>query len=70
MIRQLVGINGNLFPLIPASELRGCNLPRSEIGFPKETALKGWFKYKERADVKYASDRKKGEMIFRPMEYL
>jgi hypothetical protein len=62
MTRHLVDINGRLFPLIPASELRGCTFPASEIGYPKEAALKGWFKFTEKANIKFASDRKKGEI--------
>jgi len=67
MIRHLVDVNGRLFPLIPASELRGCNFPASEIGYPKEAALRGWFAYTERANIKYAADKKKGEKDFGPM---
>jgi len=69
MIRHLVDINGRLFPLVQASELRGCIFPASEIGHPKEAALKGWFNYTEKANIKYASDKKKGELASGMMYY-
>lgn len=60
MIRHRVDRSGKLFPLAPASELRCCNLPATEIGFPKAAAIKGWIAYKRKADMKYAAQRRKG----------
>jgi hypothetical protein len=39
MIRQYVDRDGKLHSIAPASELRGCRLPNSEIGWSKEAAL-------------------------------
>lgn len=47
MIRQRVDRNGNLFPLKPIFEIRKLNVPRSDIGQPKEKALGGWREYRE-----------------------
>jgi hypothetical protein len=63
MIRELVDMKGRSHPLRPASELRACTFPASEIGWPKEAALKLWFQHREKADIKYASQKKKGGIV-------
>ncbi len=43
----------------PAAEIRACTFSKEEIGFPKAAALKGWFQYRAKSDIKYASEMKK-----------
>ncbi|CZR66091.1 related to acetyl-hydrolase [Phialocephala subalpina] len=59
MIRLHVGNYGELYPIKPASDLRACNINNSLIGFPKEEALKIWFEYREKWDVKYRAEKEK-----------
>jgi hypothetical protein len=59
MIRQRVDRHGNIFPLEPASQLPGCNLPASEIGVVKEGPVKKWIAAKREWDTKYASAKRR-----------
>jgi hypothetical protein len=60
MIRHRVDRRGRLFPLEAAEQMRCCTLPNTEIGYPKAEALKGFFAYKEKSDIKYATQKEKG----------
>lgn len=62
MIRCRVDLNGRLFPLKPVSELRACNYPKEMIGIPSELSLQAWLDYREKANAKYATLRKKGKL--------
>ncbi|RDW64588.1 hypothetical protein BP6252_10239 [Coleophoma cylindrospora] len=59
MIRQLVKFDGKIYPLEPASKLRACNVPATDIGFPKEAAYKSWLQFRKKSDKRYASELKK-----------
>ena len=59
MIRQRVDRHGNIFPLEPASQLPGCNLPAGEIGVIKEGPVKKWMAAKREWDTKYASAKRR-----------
>lgn len=59
MIRHRVDRKGGLYPLAPANTMRCCNVPATEIGFPKGTALKGFLAVQNKSNAKYASLRKK-----------
>lgn len=59
MIRQRVNRHGNIFPLEPASQLPGCNLPPSEIGVIKEGPVKKWMAAKRKWDKQYASAKRR-----------
>jgi hypothetical protein len=63
MIRQRVDNLGILSPLEPAAGLRSCNLPKEQIGWPKEIALKGWFEHRKKDEVRFASQKEKGEQL-------
>jgi hypothetical protein len=64
MIRQCADRNGKLHPLTPETQLRACKVAQSEIGCPKATPLKGWMKYKQQQDSKFAAQKKKGKFPF------
>ncbi len=59
MIRQRVDRHGNIFPLEPASQLPGCNLPNSEIGVIKEGPVRKWMAAKKEWDAKFASTKRR-----------
>jgi hypothetical protein len=59
MIRQRVDRHGNIFPLEPASQLPGCNVPASEIGVIKEGPVKRWMAAKREWDTKFASAKRR-----------
>lgn len=59
MIRQRVDRHGNIFPLEPAHQLPGCNLPTSEIGVIKEGPVRKWIAAKREWDTKYASAKRR-----------
>ena len=59
MIRQRVDRHGNIFPLEPASQLPGCNLPANEIGVIKEGPVKKWMSAKREWDTKFASAKRR-----------
>jgi len=65
MIRCRVDGSGRLFPLKPATEIRACNYPAEKIGLPSEVCLKAWSDHRKKADVKYASQIKKGKLATR-----
>ena len=58
-IRLHVDKEGKFYPMEPAEEIRACNFPKQEIGVPKAAALKGWFQYRAKTDIKYASELEK-----------
>ena len=59
MIRQRVDRHGNIFPLEPADQLPGCNVPASEIGVIKEGPVKKWMTAKREWESKYASAKRR-----------
>jgi hypothetical protein len=61
MIRLRVNRDGKLYPLEPASELRCCNFPNTEIGFPKGELLNGWIDYNNKLGKKFGHEKKKGK---------
>lgn len=67
MMRYRVDRRGRLYPaeapeLMPA--LR--NRPRKQVGYPKGETLAGWIKYKEKADIRFAAEKKKSKREIRP----
>lgn len=54
MIRQSVTRHGEIYPLVPASELPGCTMARDEIGVIKERTFSKWFKQKKEWDARFA----------------
>jgi hypothetical protein len=64
MIRLRVGHSGELYPIEPVEVLRSLNIPNEEIGVPKGKALKGWFEFRQKADIKFRAEREKGSFPF------
>jgi hypothetical protein len=59
MIRQRVNRHGIVYPLEPASELAGCQVPASEIGVIKEAPVRKWMAAKREWDSKFSSVKRK-----------
>ncbi|KAL8418656.1 hypothetical protein RB594_002033 [Gaeumannomyces avenae] len=58
MIRQRVTRHGDVFLLVPPSDLPGCCAAPEDIGVPKEAQLRRWLEAKKQWDTRYASARK------------
>lgn len=61
MIRYRVNRAGRLYSLEPPNLIRALQVPVDEIGQVKGEALKGWIRFREKLDVKFAAEKRKGK---------
>ena len=59
MVRQRVDRHGRIYHLEHASQLPGCNVPRSEIGVIKAGPVRKWMAAKKEWDAKFASAKRR-----------
>lgn len=63
MIRYRVDRQGMLYSLEPPHAISALQMPLDEIGRVKGEPLKGWIRFREHLDVKFASEKRKGKLI-------
>lgn len=61
MIRYRVDRRGKLYSLEPPSHIRALQMPRDEVGRVKGETLKGWIRFREELDAKFAVEKRKGK---------
>lgn len=61
MVRGRVDRARHLRSLEPPSQMECCDIPPDQVGMPKPTALKGWFEFRAKYDIKWASLGQKSE---------
>lgn len=59
MIRQRVDRHGGIYPLRPASQLPGCQLPPEEIGVIKPGPVRKWIAAKKEWDTRYRREKRR-----------
>ncbi|KAJ4416991.1 hypothetical protein N0V82_006440 [Gnomoniopsis sp. IMI 355080] len=59
MIRYRVDRQGRLYSLEPPHDISALQMPLEELGLVKGEALKGWMRFREHLDSKFASDKRK-----------
>lgn len=59
MIRQRVDRHGGIYPLAPASQLPGCQLPPEEIGAIKPGPVRKWIAAKKEWDTRYRRQKRR-----------
>lgn len=61
MRRYRVDRSGRLYDMEPPEMLPALQVPLDEVGVPKGETLKGWIKYRDELEKKFASKKQKGE---------
>lgn len=61
MVRYRVDRRGKLYSLEPPSQIGALQMPNDEVGRVKGEALKGWIRFREELDAKFAAEKRKSE---------
>lgn len=61
MIRYRVDRRGKLYSLEPPNHIGALQMPTEEVGRVKGEALKGWIRFREDLDAKFAVEKRKGK---------
>lgn len=64
MVRYRVDRRGKLYSLEPPSQIGALQMPIDDIGRVKGEALKGWIRFREELDAKFAAEKRKGKFNF------
>lgn len=61
MIRYRVDRRGKLYSLEPPNQIRALQMPINEVGRVKGEVLKGWIRFREELNAKFATEKRKGK---------